>query len=90
MSGKANDDHVQVTYTRPTDKKHMSYRCRLEGDHILTWDDSIAGARWYGGAPGDTELAFRVAGARLVVQDVIRGEVSSEKSYSPSDIARED
>jgi hypothetical protein len=90
MSGKANDDHVQVTYTRPTDKKHMSYRCRLEGDHILTWDDSIAGARWYGGAPGDTELAFRVAGARLVVQDVIRGEVSSEKSYSPSDIVRED
>lgn len=90
MSGKANGDHVQVTYTRPSDSKHISYRCRLEGDHILTWDDSIAGARWYGGAPGDTKLAFRIVEERLIIQDVVKGEVSSEKSFSSSDFGRED
>ena len=86
MSAEESGDHVRITYTRPTDDKDMSYRCRLENDLILTWDDSIAGARWYGNLADDTKLAFRVSGADLVIQDVIRGSVNRKKSYSFSDI----
>lgn len=78
---------AQVKYTRPTDGKAMSYQCKLDQGHILTWDDSLAGARWYGAATGDTKLKYHVIGDRLVIQDVIDGRVTNEKSYSFADIS---
>lgn len=79
-------DHVQVQYERPSDGREYSYRCRLEGDLVLSWDDSLAGARWYGSAPGDTQLRFEVRDGRLTVQDIIKGAVANEKKYAPSEL----
>lgn len=90
MSAKMNGDQVQVQYTRPTDGKAMSYRCKLDQALILTWDDSIAGARWYGSEPGDSKLEYRITGEQLVVRDMIKGVVSNEKTYSPADISGKD
>jgi hypothetical protein len=87
MTARMNSRQAQVTYIRPTDDKAMSYRCLLNNGHLLTWDNSIAGARWYGSEPGDTKLTYRVKRRRLIVQDVINGEVNAEKSYSPSEIS---
>lgn len=87
MTARLNNRQAQVTYIRPNDDKLMSYRCLLNNGYLLTWDDTIAGARWYGGEPGDTKLTYQVRRKRLVVQDVIDGKVNTEKSYSPSEIS---
>jgi hypothetical protein len=86
MSAVTNEDQVQVKYTRPTDGKAMSYRCKLEQGLILTWDDSIAGARWYGLELGDSKLEYRIIGDQLIVRDMIKGEISSEKACSSTSI----
>lgn len=89
MSATVNGDQVQVKYTRQTDGKAMSYRCKLHLGLILTLDDSIAGARWYGLDLRDSKLEYQVTSDQLVVRDIINGSVSSEKSYSASQIRRE-
>lgn len=86
MTARMNGTQAQITYLRPTDNKAMRYRCRLNNGSLLTWDDSLAGARWYGSEPGDTQLTYHVTRRRLKVQDVINGEVKAEKSYSPAQI----
>ncbi|MFS2003811.1 hypothetical protein ACEN9F_09315 [Duganella sp. CT11-25] len=89
MSATVNGDQVQVKYTRQTDGKAMSYRCKLHQGLILTWDDSIAGARWYGSDLRDSKLEYQVTGDQLVVRDIINGSVSSEKLFSAAEIRRE-
>ena len=87
MTARLNNKQAQVTYIRANDDKVMSYRCLLDNGYLLTWDDSIAGARWYGSEPGDTKLTYQVKRRRLILQDVINGKVNAEKSYSLSEIS---
>lgn len=89
MSATVSGGQVQVKYTRPADNKAMSYRCKLDHGLILTWDDSIAGARWYGSEPGDSKLEFRVTGNQLLIRDIQNGNIGSEKSFSPADMRGE-
>lgn len=87
MQGKVINGLAQVTYVRPTDSKAVSYRCKLIDGKVLTWDDSLVGARWYGDQPGDTQLGYSVSGDTLVVRDIIRGEIKKEVRFSRSDIS---
>lgn len=74
--------YVRVRYSSPSDSREFSYKCRLENGYILTWDDSLAGARWYGGEPADTKLKYHVAGERLLIQDIINGRVNREQWFA--------
>lgn len=73
-------DHVQVRYSRPSDGKRFSYRCRLSGDLILVWDDSLSNARWYGDLASDAKIKFQVEGDGVLIrQESVLGTVIEKK-----------
>ena len=88
MQASSTSDYVVIKYTRPTDAKKMSYRCKLDKFYILTWDESIADARWYGNLPSDTKLVFEVSHGKLLVQDLIKGAINKEKLYTPESLKK--
>ncbi|MEO8320770.1 MAG: hypothetical protein ABI561_20875 [Bradyrhizobium sp.] len=55
----APDGVVVLTYARPFDNFVFSYRCRLDGDHVV-WADEPG--RWRDGAK-DAKVSFEVVGA---------------------------
>lgn len=87
MSAQHKGDHVQIKYKRPTDNKQFSYRCKFDGSFILTWDDSLAGARWYGSSPGDTSLRYQLdEKQRLIIYDIIKNEIVRSAAYTKKDL----
>lgn len=88
MQAFAASDYIAIKYTRPSDGKKMSYRCKLDKFYILTWDEPIVDARWYGNLPSDTKLVFEVSHSKLLVQDLIKGAINSEKIYTAKDLKK--
>lgn len=86
MRGKMLDGFAQVKYVRTSDSREFSYRCKLINGLVLTWDDSISGARWYGENPSDFQIKYSVSGNLLLIQELIKGKVNKEKNYSFADL----
>lgn len=86
MKGRIVDGLAQVKYVRNTDKRELSYRCKLENNFVLTWDESISDARWYGGNASDFQIRYSVSGKILLIQDMIKGEVNKEKQFSLAEL----
>ncbi|SEK17433.1 hypothetical protein SAMN05444746_13635 [Variovorax sp. OK212] len=89
MRGAMVDGFAQVKYERPTDGRQLSYRCKLRGDAVLTWDDNIAGARWFGEAADGSQTRFRTSGDELVVEALTAGKVERELRFSRADLSRQ-
>lgn len=79
-------DHVQIQYARPSDGKEFSYRCRLENNYILSWDDKINGVRWYGSEPGDWKVWYNVENGKLLIKSIAGDRLSEQKWFSIADI----
>lgn len=55
----ARDGVMVLTYARPFDNFIFSYRCRIDGDHVV-WADEPG--RWRDG-PRDAKVSFEIVGA---------------------------
>lgn len=86
METQAFADHVQIKYVRTTDNKGFSYRCRISGDLLLFWDDSLVGARWYGDQSNDSKTSFSVSSDHLVIRQESQLGTASENSFLLSDL----
>jgi hypothetical protein len=85
MKSSVMSDYVQVRYNRPANASFVAYRCRIASGHILTWDESLNGARWYGEAADDSKLTYRISSSKLLIQDIVRGQVANQKEFSLAD-----
>lgn len=82
MQASPASNYISIKYIRPIDGKKMNYRCKLDRFYILTWDEFVADARWYGSLPSDTKLVFEVSYGKLLVQDLVKGAINNEKWYT--------
>lgn len=53
---------------------------------ILTRDETLSGARWYGANPDDSKLKYRFSESSLIVQDTGNGVVLNEQAFSMGQI----
>lgn len=87
----ASDGNIRVSYSRPQDGKHFSYRCKLNNGNVLTYDESLTGARWYGSRAGDSQLRYSVVGGKLHIRDIYQSltgkrETLHENNYTASEL----
>jgi hypothetical protein len=86
VRGAMVDGFAQVKYSRPTDGRQLSYRCKLRGSTVLTWDDSIAGARWYGEPADGWEVRYSTTADMLHIQTLAAGKLDREARFSRADL----
>jgi hypothetical protein len=82
MSIRPEADFLWVTYTRPSDQKVWSYRCRVNGNRI-EWAE--AGGIWRD-KPHSTLVTFEIinGGKAIKVTEDFRDGSKTDKTYSRS------
>lgn len=58
-SDRADDGNIRISYKREQDRMQFKYRCKLDGENILTFDESLNGARWYGIDSDNSRLTYQ-------------------------------
>jgi hypothetical protein len=80
MSLRPEADFLWVTYTRPSDKKVWSYRCRVSGNRI-EWTDEAGNWR---NKPHSTLVTFEIVngGKAIKVTEDFRDGSKTDKTYA--------
>lgn len=85
---QSEDDFARVKYTRTQDGKLFDYSCMLDGNVVLTKDNSLSGARWYGEVGSTDIIQFFIKNNILIIRNVFGTNVK-EKSFNQSDFTDE-
>lgn len=83
-SDRADDGNIRISYMRKQDGKKFKYRCKLDGGYILTLDESLNGARWYGIDSDNSRLVYREINSHLRI-DYIMGTSIKEHIFNADD-----
>lgn len=75
-SGNAVDGNVLISYKKQQNGREFKYRCKLAGENILTFDENIKGARWYGVSTDNSKLIYKEEDTRLVITDVMGSQLT--------------
>ncbi|HDO1331395.1 TPA: hypothetical protein P2Q98_004205 [Aeromonas veronii] len=85
---QSEDDFARVKYTRTQDGKLFDYSCMLDGNVVLTKDNSLSVARWYGEVGSTDTIQFFIKNNILTIRNVFGTNVK-EKSFNQSDFTDE-
>lgn len=70
-SDRADDGNIRISYKRKQDGRQFKYRCKLDSGNILTFDESLNGARWYGVGSDNSKLTYREIDKNLRINMII-------------------
>jgi hypothetical protein len=84
-SDHAEDGNIRISYKREQDGKQFRYRCKLDGNNILTYDESLNGAKWHGLQSDNSTLTYKVMGEHLRIHDIMGAKVN-EKIFSKNEL----
>lgn len=85
-AGQADDGSVRVEFSRLAVNKHSSFKCKLSKDRVLTLDESLTGARWYGESSDLTQLSFKVVDDGLFIR-ITTGSSFRERLFDHHDLS---
>lgn len=82
ISRKIDNSVINIQYVRENNSTLLSYDCKLQDEKVLSFDNSLNGARWYGAELGDSNLYFKDIGLnegnKLRIRDYMKGYTSDK------------